>query len=108
MEKTRPINLHPDLVITRKDAFDLSRGSDFDKACDTVSLQVVVKGPHYTKKVSLLRTQARARCSSYKNCRQDDWCFLCSSGQNGILFRPEECKSCILFTSEALVTIKGM
>lgn len=99
MKLTTPNDLHPDLVIDREAAFD--------RMGTTAAASADKQKPYFDKQIQLIRRLARAMCSEYKNCRREDWCFHCSSGQYGQLFRGDVCLGCKLLTSDALVQIKA-
>ena len=58
--------------------------------------------PNYAKQIQLVRQYATSLCASYRNCRAHDWCFTCSSGQNGRpLFRGDACLGCKLLAIDS-------
>lgn len=100
MEKVTVIELHPDLVIDRKSALD--------RIGDIAAKSVETHAPRYTDQVRLVRNYIKQRCPDYRNCRQEDFCFHCSSGQQGQLYRGETCLGCKLLTADAVIQIKGL
>jgi len=98
MERKSVSNLHPDLVIDQESALDRMG------AVAMVSLER--NSPSATKQVQIVRAKARSLCSDYRNCRIEDWCFHCESGQRGYLFRGEECLGCKLLTADAHLLYK--
>lgn len=99
MEKLRPAKLHPDLVISTEAAID--------RMGLTASKSVEQEKPNYQKQIQLVRSHARELCTSYRNCRGENWCFHCSSGQFGPFFRElETCQQCKLVTADALINHK--
>ena len=98
MKLTQISSLNPDLVIGREAAID--------RMGATASESAEKRKPYFDKQVQLIRRQARVLCEAYKNCREEDWCFFCSSGQQGEFYRGDICLGCKLLTSDALIKIK--
>lgn len=97
MEKRFVVSLDPDLVIGREAAIDRMGKT----AADSASSQ----RPHFDKQIQLVRRQAKKLCASYQNCRGEDWCWHCSSGQHGALFTPN-CLDCKLLTADVHLAYK--
>lgn len=99
MKKSEVLQIHPDLVISREAAID--------RLGQTANKSLEKNRPNATKQIQIVRAEARKLCPAYRNCRNEDWCFLCSSGQNNQpLFRGSVCLDCKLLTSDALVDNK--
>lgn len=98
MQKSHVSELHPDLVIDRKTAID--------RMGLTATESMEKQKPNYEKQILLVRRVAKEACSSYRNCRGEDWCFFCSSGQTGPLYRGETCLDCKLLTADAYLRNK--
>jgi len=92
--KKQKASLHPDLVIDQETALD-RMGNMASRAADQ-------QKSNFHKQIQLVRRYAKSLCERYINCRQEDWCWHCSSGQNNRpLFRGSSCLECKLFTSDA-------
>jgi hypothetical protein len=94
----KPTDLHPDLVADRQ--------TMIDRIGDLATRNIEAKAPYSNQQIDTVRRTIRVRCPDYRNCRQEDWCWQCASGQEGQLFRGETCLSCKLLTSEGLIVIK--
>jgi hypothetical protein len=99
VQKTVRTDLHPDLIITREAAID--------RMGFTAAQSADAQKPYFDKQIQLIRRQARGLCPVYRNCREEDWCWHCASGQHGPLFRGDICLGCKLLTSDALIQIKS-
>lgn len=93
MQKRTIVNLHPDLVIGIETAID-RMGATASRSAERAK-------PNFAKQVQLVRSVARQLCTMYRNCRGEDWCWHCSSGQNGQLYIPSACLGCKLLTADA-------
>ncbi len=81
--------LDPDLVIGRTAAIDFMG--------DLASHAAECHKPNYRQQIYLVRKKAHNLCSAYINCKNEDWCFMCASGQNDRpLFLGESCLKCKL------------
>jgi hypothetical protein len=98
MQKHRVSDLHPDLVIDRQSAID--------RMGLTASESVSKNKANYDKQILLVRRIAKEMCSGYRNCRIEDWCWHCNSGQTGPLFRGVVCFDCKLLTADAILAHK--
>ena len=93
MQKRSPL-LNPDLVIGKETAID--------RMGATAARSAELQKPNFTKQIQLVRNYALQLCSRYLNCRKEDWCFHCASGQdNAHLFMGKACLDCKLLTSDA-------
>lgn len=99
MELVTTSDLNPDLIINRE--------SVIDRIGRTASISAEQHRPNYDKQIKVVREQAKKMCPKYSNCKQEDWCWHCASGQNGVLFRGATCLGCKLMTSDALIQIKA-
>jgi hypothetical protein len=95
MEKMTQSTLNPELVIGTTEAID-RMGMMASHAANEHKY-------NYTKQIQLVRKQAKSLCQAYRNCRDQDWCFLCQSGSNGTPFFRDVCQDCKLVTVEALI-----
>lgn len=99
MRKEIPTDLDPELVIGKEAAID--------RLGYILDLSIKQARPNFTKQVKVVRDEARRLCSAYRNCRVEDWCWQCSSGQDGQpLYRGGVCLSCKLLTTEVLFASK--
>lgn len=98
MLKSIVVDLHPDLVIDRESAID--------RMGFTASESASKNRANYDKQVLLVRRTAKDMCVKYSNCRIEDWCWHCQSGQTGPLFRGVVCLDCKLLTADALLAHK--
>ena len=94
--------LNPELVIGTTEAID--------RMGLTASQAVELGKPNFIKQIQLVRSQAKGLCPAYKNCREEDFCFLCASGQGKQqLFLGKTCLDCKLLSSDVrLVHIDGL
>lgn len=86
------VALNPDLVIGREQAIE-RMGQIATHARDAGK-------SNFHKQIQLVRNFARSLCSSYKNCKKDDWCWMCRSGANGVLYRGDDCLQCTLLDDD--------
>ncbi len=94
MRRKRPVPIDPDLIIGTHTVVD-RMGDVASKAAETGV-------PVAWKMIRLVREQARRLCSFYQNCRKEDWCWHCSSGQDKRpLYRGQSCLTCKLLTADA-------
>jgi hypothetical protein len=93
MEKRSPVSLNPDLVIDQETAID--------RMIHIASRSAELRKPTFSKQIQLVRRYARSLCSAYKNCRKEDWCLNCASGNHGSLFLGATCLHCKLLTHDA-------
>jgi len=88
MQKTRETELNPDLVVGRE--------TTIDRLGRIVSDAVEQKKTTFPQQVMLLRSYARKLCPVYMNCRRENWCWLCNSGERGVYNRGALCLECKL------------
>lgn len=101
MEKRVISTLHPDLVVDKESAID--------RMGATASVSAAQERPNFTKQIQLVRRVARGLCQAYENCRQEDWCWHCRSGQEGQPLRlGVTCLGCKLLTTDARITNKHL
>lgn len=99
MQKRSPL-LNPELVIGRGE-------TAIDRMGKTAARSAELLKPNFTKQIQLVRNYALQLCSRYLNCRKEDWCFHCASGQdNHQLFMGPACLDCKLLTSDAYLKHK--
>lgn len=88
------IMLHPDLVISKEAAID--------RIGAQASISAEQKMPHYRQQIQVVRRLAHELCTGYQNCKVDDWCWQCSSGQNGReLYMGDLCLGCKLLVVDS-------
>lgn len=99
MEKNQPSQLHPDLVISTEAAID--------RMGTIASLSASQNSSTFPKEIQLVRQHAKTLCTMYRNCREHDWCFLCSSGQHNQLFLGKLCLECKLLSADVYLAHKS-
>lgn len=100
MEKFTVVSLHPDLIINKESAID--------RMGATASRSAEGKRPNYEKQIQLVRRQAKVLCPAYRNCRAEDWCWHCDSGQDGKpLTLGVICRGCKLLTADVIARSKS-
>ena len=93
MNKRSISSLHPDLVINTETAID--------RIGAIASRSAEAGHQNFPKQIQLVRRTAQQLCVAYSNCRGEDWCWHCASGQNGQLYLGEICLGCKLLTADA-------
>jgi hypothetical protein len=82
-------SLPPELIIGTEAAIDRMR--------DIASRAMELRKPNYRQQIQLVRKEARNLCPAYRNCRVEDWCTACASGQEATpLFLGSLCLGCKL------------
>ena len=93
MNKIRELELNPNLIVGKE--------TTIDHMGRIVSAAVEQKRPTFKQQVMLLRSYARKLCPVYMNCRRENWCWLCNSGERGIYNRGALCLDCKLLANDA-------
>lgn len=93
-------HLNPELVVGKE--------ATIDHMGRVVSAAVEQKKPTFKQQVMLLRSYARKLCPVYMNCRRENWCWLCNSGERGIYNRGALCLECKLLANDARLYYKTL